>query len=110
MNSDAAAADFPSVQDDIVRFRADLSRIGIEKWQVLVRWRCERVIDRIPASIVGMPLDQWEVDDPCEFKRIANQILATRDIEPELAEKRRGPVRGTGRQPEQAVRSRARPR
>ena len=64
MDSDASASDLTSVQDDIISFRADCARIGIQKRNILIHRHCEWMMHRGKSVFLLRPLQQRELCDP----------------------------------------------
>ncbi len=76
VDTNAAAAELPAVEDDVVGLGQHLARIGLEQVQILFARRGERVVHRVPALLVGVPVEQREVGDPEQLPlAFRNQVL-----------------------------------
>ena len=64
VDPDAAAAQLRPVQHEVVRARPRGRRLRLEQLQRLVGRRGERMVQRVPAALVVVPLDQREVGHP----------------------------------------------
>src|SRR5690242_6313482 len=67
MNSDAAGAEFISVEDEIVAFRAAFPRCGFELVEVFFVNTGERMLRAHPALFGFAPFEDSEAGDPGEF-------------------------------------------
>ena len=76
---DRAAADLVAVQDEVVLLRADVAGIGVELWPILFVEAAERVVRRVPALVLLVPLEEGEIDDPAigEHVRIGQPMPLT---------------------------------
>src|SRR5688572_14593346 len=60
VNPDRAAAELPAVEDDVVRTAPPTARVAVE-----VAGGCrERVVQRVPAPLLVVPLEHRKVDHP----------------------------------------------
>ena len=91
-DTDRAAAELLAVPDDVVGERpGGAGVVGVE----LARGRGERVVQRVPALLVLVPLEQRPVDDPEEpLLAVGDQLEALGEVEPQLG---RAPRSATGR-------------
>ena len=64
MDSDAAASDLASVQDDIISLRADRTRIRIQQRDILVHRHRKRMMHCRISVFLLRPLQQRELSDP----------------------------------------------
>ena len=82
VDTDRPAADLRAVEHDVVGARAQRARIleGAGR-------RRERVVQRVPALLVRVPLEHREVDDPQQLvAALGDQVVAARDLQPQLAQ------------------------
>src|SRR5471032_267679 len=94
VDSHAAAADFGSVEHQVVGLRAHLARLALELVPVLVVRRGERMVHRVPAAVFRAVLEQRKVGDPEELELLrVQQVLLLRDRETQLTEQLRRVVR-----------------
>ena len=102
MNTNAAAAELPAVEDHIVGLRHHLARLRFKHVQIFFTRRGERVVHRVPALLVGVPVEQREVGDPGQLPlAFRNQVLSLRDLQAKLAEDLGCRVRRAGSEHEQ---------
>ena len=91
MDADAAAAQLPAVQDDVVGLGQHLPGIGFEPGQVFLAGRGERVVHRVPAAFISVPVEEREVGDPEQLPAaLGNQVPLPGHRVPQLAEHLRG--------------------
>ena len=62
--ADAAAAELVAVADEIVLLGPDGAGIGVQQGAVLLEEPGERVVGRVPALLLLVPLEQRELVDP----------------------------------------------
>src|SRR5204862_5591628 len=81
VDSDAATADFAAIEDEVVRLRPYMAGIGDERVDVLVVRRSERVMHRVVALRLRVPLQQGEVHDPGEHElvRLEQAVFLRKD-------------------------------
>jgi len=70
VDTNAAPADLTAVDHDVVRLRTDVGRVGFQLAQVLGHRRGERMVKRIVAFLVGVPLEQREIHHPQKGKAL----------------------------------------
>ena len=70
MDADAAAADLPAVAGKVVLIAANHARIALEQTEIGGERRREQVMERVPALVVLIPLDERRIDDKREQQRI----------------------------------------
>src|SRR5205085_12062705 len=77
VDTDGATAHLPAVPDHVVGAALPAPRVAVE-----VASGCgERVVHRVPARLVLVPLDHREVDDPEEIVALGGR----RDLDPQAA-------------------------
>src|SRR4029077_20761594 len=83
VDTHAAAADLRAVEDQVVGLGADAARIGFELVDVFIARRRERMMHRVPASVLGVVLEERKLGDPEELEGVrVQQILFLRDRQP----------------------------
>src|SRR5690606_22465620 len=78
MNPDAASADFDAVEDDVVSLRAHLAIFACFQQGGVLRFRAgERMMDSVPAILLGTKLKKGKIHDPqeLEFFAVGGEIL-----------------------------------
>ena len=78
VNTNAAAADFIAIKDQVIGLRLDMPGIGFQLVPLLRHWGGEGVVEGIIALFVLIPRQQRKVDDPnkLELSRLAQfQVL-----------------------------------
>ncbi len=73
VDADRAAAEFPTVEDEIVMLRAHRVRVGVEQRRLTRCGRREWMMRRGECARLGVALEEREADDPAEreFRGIA---------------------------------------
>ena len=85
VDTDRPAADLRAVEHDVVRARAQRARVVEGAGR-----RRERVMQRVPALLARVPLEHREVHDPQQLvAALGDQVVAARDLQPQLAQRRR---------------------
>ncbi len=75
MNTNRPRAQLDTVQDQVIRLGAAARRIRGELLQVVVVNRSERMVRRVPALVLFVPLEHREVHDPQEFESLRVEQL-----------------------------------
>src|SRR5438445_176744 len=70
MNTNRTAAQFPTIDHNIIMLPTDLFRIGLQEGNVLSHGRGEWMMARIPAIVFLVETQQREIDDPKKIKTI----------------------------------------
>src|SRR5690625_3533128 len=85
VNSDRSAADFTSVQHEVVRTRAHRARIFLHPCEILRPGRRKRMMHRKVALIIIIPLEQRKISHPEKLPRaigtLRNQIELARHVQ-----------------------------
>ena len=69
VNSDRAAAKLHAIEDNVVRFSADLGELsGFKFRDVVCFWPGERMMDGIPFLFRGVESQQLKIDNPEEIE------------------------------------------
>ena len=99
VNPDRAAPDLIAVEHDIVGARANRARITLQTVQVGHARRRERMMGRVPAPLVAVPVDQGKIVHPQELVgTLAHVAEAPADFFPQRAERGRRGRRRAGHQ------------
>ncbi len=108
VDPEGAARDLDPVDDQVVSDRPCGARVGVEQRQALVVRARERMVHRLPAFLLLVPLEQREIGHPEEAPGLAvDQVELATEVEAERAEHARDHRRLVG--PEQHRRRRLRP-
>jgi len=89
VDSQAAAAEFESIEDDVVGDRADAGEFtGFEFGKVPGHRPGEGVVNGVPAVFLGVPAQERKLGDPqeIELRRIGDELLKLGDAKPHAAE------------------------
>ena len=70
MDTNAAAGEFVSVAHEVIAVGAYLARVGLQQGDVFLEGRGERVVRRVPATLLFVPLQQREVHHPRERHQV----------------------------------------
>src|SRR5579859_2290464 len=81
-----ASADFPAVQHHVVGLGERGAGVGIEERLVTVHGAGERMMQRVPALFVLVPLEHREVDDPQRTPVLAGVTLLVADFHAQRAQ------------------------
>ena len=102
VDPDGAATDFDAVDDHVVGVCADRTGVGVDEVEVVGLRRGERVVHRVEAAGVLVPLEEGEVEDPqwAEDLGVAQAQLGT-EQEAEFAELLAGAVEFAAEQEQQ---------
>src|SRR5882757_60740 len=74
VNPNAAAADFHSVQDDVISLSANLGKfLRLKQRQVLGFGSSEWMMHRVPFVLVRTPFEKWKVCDPKKIPDFASR-------------------------------------
>ncbi len=66
MNSDTAAADFNTVQNQIVGFGFDCQRVALKFFEIFIKRRGERMVDGRMSFLLLVPGKHREIHNPAE--------------------------------------------
>ena len=86
-----------AVADQVVGLAADARRVGLEQRDVFLERRGEQVVERVPAVLVVVPLDERELRDERVVQRArVGELLARRDLAAEAVERGLDALRRAG--------------
>ncbi len=104
VNTDAAAADFRAVEDQVVSFGPGLAGIGGEQGDVFIHRRGEGVMNGDVAAVLLVPFEQREVGDPDELVVVLfGQTKALPQVAAQAAEGFVGNLEGVGYEQQQVA-------
>ncbi len=93
MNSDAAAAEFDAVEDEVVAFAANFPRCGLELVDVFFDDAGERMLRAGPGLLAGTPFEEREAGEPEKFPlRFVDLVEGFAEDQAELAGDERGGI------------------
>src|SRR6267142_2347842 len=87
MASDGAAAEFQSIQNQVISLGTDAFLFRFQYRQVFIGRRGKRVVPRNPSVLVRVEFQQRKIDDPEHFPfALRDPILLARQFEPKSPE------------------------
>ena len=87
VHADAAGAELPPVEDEVVGQRADSERIRLQEREVLGVRHGERMVGRLGSAVVADPVEERKVHDPHVARRSLPHRRPT-EVEAELSHHR----------------------
>ena len=104
MDADAAAADLPAVEHDVVGLGQHTARVALQLVPVLVARAGEGMMHGLPAFLLVVVLQQREVDHPAEGQQVrVDQVGALADLQAQVAQALRHHARLVGHDQDQVA-------